>query len=127
MTPKHRDIAPLLKKLRDFLLGRVHKTHHRFADQLSPKTPPTVSPPDSSALLSGNQYFTRDARREVKPAIDLMQTEQKQLASAQKAAEQPPAKDAPAPAPEQPSKDSDECKPKKSRNKPILGKVHMWD
>ncbi|XP_068151711.1 NADH dehydrogenase [ubiquinone] 1 alpha subcomplex subunit 7 [Drosophila tropicalis] len=79
MAAARRDIAPLLQRVRAFLLGREHTLALRFEDGLADRTQPQPEIPDGpSHLYSANYYCQRDARREVNPPIDLV-LEQKQL------------------------------------------------
>ncbi|EDW86244.1 uncharacterized protein Dwil_GK16034 [Drosophila willistoni] len=79
MAAARRDIAPLLQRVRAFLLGREHTLALRFEDGVADRTQPQPVIPDGpSHLYSANYYCQRDARREVNPPIDLV-LEQKQL------------------------------------------------
>ncbi|KAH8270222.1 hypothetical protein KR018_005987 [Drosophila ironensis] len=80
MPPKHRDVAPFLSRVRDFLLGRTHLTGHRFADTSSPRTQPHPDVPSGQLDSLTVSYFDRDPRRAVKPPVDLMQEQKKLLA-----------------------------------------------
>ncbi|XP_001352391.3 NADH dehydrogenase [ubiquinone] 1 alpha subcomplex subunit 7 [Drosophila pseudoobscura] len=103
-SPKHRDVAQFLSKIRDFLLGRRHKTAHRFADTMSPRTQPQPDIPSGPfRRLFGNYYYTRDARSGVKPTIDVVQQRKDMLAAKAKAkAAAKAAAEAPKVAPAQP-------------------------
>ncbi|KAM8707938.1 hypothetical protein ACLKA7_014979 [Drosophila subpalustris] len=150
MPPKHRDISPFLQFLRDFLLGRKHVTSHRYADTMSPRSLPAPTPPEPSMnRLSGNPYYQRDARSQVKPPIDLVEEKKRQLAAiaaeaAKAAAAVEAAKTAPkdgpvpkpvskpAPKPAIPPKVCKQGQAKKGKAKarkmlPTPGQMHKWD
>ncbi|XP_030571254.1 NADH dehydrogenase [ubiquinone] 1 alpha subcomplex subunit 7 [Drosophila novamexicana] len=80
--PNHREISPFLKLVRDFLLGRKHVTHHRYADTVSPRSQANPDiPAGALARLFGNQYYLRDARRQMRPPIDLVQQKIDEIAA----------------------------------------------
>ncbi len=57
-----------MAKIRAFLLGRQHKNGLRFEPFLAERPGPDANIPGGVAhKLSGNYYYTRDARREVAP------------------------------------------------------------
>ncbi|KAM3963894.1 NADH dehydrogenase [ubiquinone] 1 alpha subcomplex subunit 7 [Aphomia sociella] len=99
-----RDISPVLQALRDFLLGRKHNLAVRFEQFLAARTQPPPQIPDGATHKHAhNYYYTRDARREVAPPIDVT----KQFLEA-------------------PS--SDKGAPKAPTNvRPTPGNVYLWD
>lgn len=133
MPPKHRDISPFLKLIRDFLLGRKHSTAHRFSDEVSPRTVLDGGEPVCEARLSGNHYFTRNARCQVRPPLDLLESNKRELATiaASKAAEESEAakkdsKPAGAPTCEPCPTREEDCQ--ESHSKIVTpGKLHRWD
>ncbi|KAG6464178.1 NADH dehydrogenase [ubiquinone] 1 alpha subcomplex subunit 7 [Manduca sexta] len=98
-----RDISPFLQAFRDFLLGRKHTNALRSELGLSARTQPPPQIPDGvTHKHAHNYYYTRDARREVAPPIDLT----KKLLS----------------------ESSDKGAPKAARNViPTPGQVYQWD
>ncbi|XP_022901890.1 NADH dehydrogenase [ubiquinone] 1 alpha subcomplex subunit 7-like [Onthophagus taurus] len=77
-----RDISPLLKKLRDFLLGRGHTKALRFPPEVATRSPPLpILPEGPSHRLFNNYYYSRDGRRELMPP-SLIYPAQKQIAAA---------------------------------------------
>ncbi|CAK1590460.1 unnamed protein product [Parnassius mnemosyne] len=98
-----RDISPLMQALRNFLLGRNHTKALRFEPFLSARTQPPPEIPDGPTHKHAhNYYYTHDARREVKPPLDL--TQQLLTDGAEKGAARQAAVSIPTP-----------------------GKVHHWD
>ncbi|XP_034658038.1 NADH dehydrogenase [ubiquinone] 1 alpha subcomplex subunit 7 [Drosophila subobscura] len=138
--PQHRDVAQFLSKLRDFFLGRKHKTAHRFADTVSPRTQPQPGIPSGPyRRLFGNYYYTRDPRSSVKPPIDVVQELKSKLAAkaAAKAAPapaQPGVKPPPPPATPPKAAESmkaDNCVEQKTDSGlkilPTPGMMHSWE
>ncbi|KAH8335037.1 hypothetical protein KR074_000161 [Drosophila pseudoananassae] len=119
-TPKHRDVAPFLSRVRDFFLGRSHKTAHRFADTMSRRTQPQPDIPRGQLNTLTQSYFARDPRRAVRQPVDLVE-ENKRLLAAKEAAE----KNA------EPKKTCDGKEPvkPKARKKPLPtpGSYHSWE
>jgi len=63
-----RDVAPIVKRFRDFLTGRPVKNPLRFPHEMSERPGPEPNLPEGpSHKLSSNYYYTRDGRREVQP------------------------------------------------------------
>lgn len=77
-----RDVTPLLKHFRDFLLGRKYNEANRFADEMAPRPGPKPNLPGGPAseqslsggepVLSKNYYLGRDTRREYLPPVDVV-------------------------------------------------------
>ncbi|KAI5635489.1 NADH:ubiquinone oxidoreductase subunit b14.5a (Complex i-B14.5a) domain-containing protein [Phthorimaea operculella] len=99
-----RDIGPLMQAFRNFLLGRKHNNALRFEPNLAARTqPPPEIPPGPTHKHAHNYYYTRDARREVHPPIDV--TTIKMLEAS-----------------------SDKGAPKRAANRvPTPGQVYQWD
>ncbi|XP_044753016.1 NADH dehydrogenase [ubiquinone] 1 alpha subcomplex subunit 7-like [Coccinella septempunctata] len=63
-----REVSPLLKKVREFLLGRPHTLALRFDPDVATRNPPQPDIPDGpSHRLDNNYYCTRDGRSLVQP------------------------------------------------------------
>ena len=70
--PGTREISPFLVKIRNFLGGRAQKQYLRFQPGLAPRPGPQANLPEGPAhKVSGNYYYTRDARREVEVPTNL--------------------------------------------------------
>ncbi|KAH8258843.1 hypothetical protein KR038_010686 [Drosophila bunnanda] len=124
MPPKiqRRDVAGFLSRVRNFFLGRKHKTAHRFADTLSPRTHPAPDIPRGPAqALFANYYYMRDPRGQLKPLVDLMQEKKPDPDAQEKATE----------ATEDVQLDSDqedqEAADDKATKLSTPGKVHSWE
>ncbi|XP_077549720.1 NADH dehydrogenase [ubiquinone] 1 alpha subcomplex subunit 7-like [Haemaphysalis longicornis] len=89
MPPVHRDVSPVMRMIRAFLLGRQPNGQVRFADELSSRSPPPPNlPPGPACKLADNYYYTRDGRREIGLAKLIVDgtSPQKQIAAAGKGA-----------------------------------------
>ncbi|KAH8360602.1 NADH dehydrogenase [ubiquinone] 1 alpha subcomplex subunit 7 [Drosophila serrata] len=124
MPPKiqHRDVAGLLSRVRNFFLGRKHKTALRFADTVSPRTQPAPDiPRGPSQGLFANYYYMRDPRGQLKPVVDLMQEKKPDPDAKEKAAEA--AEDAKPDCDQEDQEGADG----KGKKLPTPGKVHSWE
>ncbi|KAG8183162.1 hypothetical protein JTE90_029518 [Oedothorax gibbosus] len=69
-----RSLAPFLKWVRDFLLGREFVNSLRFQDFVATRSPPPPNLPEGpSHKLYNNYYFTRDGRHVARPPVVLLE------------------------------------------------------
>lgn len=128
MPPKlpHRDVAGFLSRVRDFFLGRTHKTAHRFADTVSPRTQPAPDIPQGpSQSLFANYYYMRDPRGQLKPVVDLMQDHKKNQVTKEKAAGT--AKDAEPKVKGDCDEKDQEADGDSAKKLPTPGRIHSWE
>ena len=93
VNPNRREVFPLLRIMRDYLLGRTVKQYLRFADDMSPRPgPPPILPENSFLTISANQYHKRDVRRQIAPPIDLTKDQKLIAESSADTAKPPPVK-----------------------------------
>lgn len=86
-----RDVSPLLQMFRNFLLGRSLKNALRFEDKVSTRSPPMPNLPEGpSHKISNNYYYTRDARRESRPPLEIAAPNLKTLPSGEKSVVEKP-------------------------------------
>ncbi|XP_073993720.1 NADH dehydrogenase [ubiquinone] 1 alpha subcomplex subunit 7-like isoform X2 [Rhodnius prolixus] len=72
MSVEKRLPSGIIKLLRDFLLGRSVPETHRYADEMSSRSPPPPDLPNGpNYRLFDVYYCNRDARREVSPPEQL--------------------------------------------------------
>ncbi|XP_078487933.1 uncharacterized protein LOC100176555 isoform X1 [Ciona intestinalis] len=73
--------TPIISMLTKYLGVRRNKMWLRYKEDMSPRTIPKPNlPPGSNSKLSGNYYYTRDARREMAPPVVLAENTSARLA-----------------------------------------------
>lgn len=78
-----RDIGPFLRRLRDIFLSRKNVNTLRWKPDMSARTqPPPNLPQGPHSKLSGNYYYTRDPRREIKPPLLIANAEEPKAVTA---------------------------------------------
>ncbi|KAG7197177.1 hypothetical protein KM043_007257 [Ampulex compressa] len=74
---EHRLPTPLIKTLQIILRGRDGPSGLRYADKLAARTqPPPHVPGGPYHKTSKIYYYTRDARREVQPSLEIFSSKQ---------------------------------------------------
>uniref|UniRef100_A0A1B6MPY8 NADH dehydrogenase [ubiquinone] 1 alpha subcomplex subunit 7 n=1 Tax=Graphocephala atropunctata TaxID=36148 RepID=A0A1B6MPY8_9HEMI len=110
--PLPRDVARILQKFRNFLLGRQHHSPLRFVDDISKRSqPPPILPLGPSNKLHSNYYSDRDIRGEISHPMELFGPETERLRLL-KAADR---------------WHRCEVKDKGAALRLVPGKVHLWD
>ncbi|KAG8298324.1 NADH dehydrogenase [ubiquinone] 1 alpha subcomplex subunit 7 [Homalodisca vitripennis] len=78
--PLPRDVSWILRKFRNFLLGRQHNSPLRFVQDISKRSqPPPDLPLGPCSKLNSNYYFDRDVRGEITHPTELFGPETERL------------------------------------------------